>query len=96
MVLGLLNAADQLQGLGPVLDLQGQHLQAGLAARQGVAALVGQAGHHLADRRQALGLQGALLSLAQRGDVLADRQDCRLAGVVEEEAALRAMFNGAL
>ena len=40
---------------GPPLPRQ--HFQAGLAAGQGVAALVGQAGHHLADGRQPFGLQ---------------------------------------
>ena len=57
VVLGLLDAVDQVQGLGPVLHFPGEHLQARLAAGQGVAALVGQAGHHLADGRQPFGLQ---------------------------------------
>ena len=63
VVLRLLDAGDQVEGFGPVLDLQGEHLQAGLAALQGVAALVGQAGHHLADGRQPLGLQRPLLGV---------------------------------
>ena len=56
MVLGLLKPGDQVERLGPVLDLQGEHLQARLAALQRVAALVGQPGDHLADGRQPLGL----------------------------------------
>ncbi len=58
MLLGSHRSGDEIERLGPVLDLENQHLQAGLAPLQGVAALVGQAGHRLADGRQPLGLQG--------------------------------------
>ena len=47
VVLGLLEPVDQVERLGPVADGQGEHLEAGLAALQGVAALVGQPGDHL-------------------------------------------------
>ena len=75
VVLGLLDAgrSGRAPRAGP-RTVQGEHLQAGLAALQGVAALVGQAGDHLADGRQPLGLQGPLLGLLQVGDVLADRR----------------------
>ena len=66
VVLGLLEPVDQVERLGPVADGQGEHLQAGLAALQGVAALVGQPGDHLADGGQPLGLQGPLLGLLER------------------------------
>ena len=79
VVLGLLEPGDEVERLGAVLDLQGEHLQAGLAALQGVAALVGQPGDHLADGGQPLGLQRPLLGLLQVGDVLADDQDRRAA-----------------
>ncbi len=57
VVLRLLEPVDQVERLGPVADGQGEHLEAGLAALQGVAALVRQPGDHLADRGQPLGLQ---------------------------------------
>ena len=75
VVLGLLDAADQVERLGPVADGQGEHLQAGLAALQRVAALVRQPGDHLADGGQPLGLQGPLLGLLEERDVLADLED---------------------
>ena len=67
VVLGLLDAGDEVQRLRPVLHLPGEHLQARLAAGQGVAALVGQAGHHLADGRQPFVLQGLFLESGDLG-----------------------------
>ena len=65
VVLRLLKPGDQVEGFGPVPDGQGEHLQAGLAALQGVAALVRQAGDHLADGGQSLGLKRPLLGLLE-------------------------------
>ena len=75
VVLRLLEPSDEVEGFGPILDLQREHLQAHLAAIQGVAALVGQAGDHLADGRQPFGLQRPLLGRPQFRDVVADRED---------------------
>ncbi len=61
MILRFLNAIDQLQRLGAILHFPFEHLQARLTAGQRVAALVGEAGHHLPDGRQPLGLQQLLL-----------------------------------
>ena len=79
VVLRRLEPGDEVERLRPVLDLQGEHLQADLAAMQRVAALVAQAGDHLADGRQPLGLQRPLLRLLQGRDVVADRQHAGLA-----------------
>src|SRR5439155_1627756 len=46
------------------------HLQARLAALEGVAALVGQPAHHLADGGQAFGLRGLLAFPFLLGDVV--------------------------
>ncbi len=63
IILGFLEAADQVQGLGPVAHGQGEHLQAGLAPLQSIAALVRQPGDHLPDRGQPLRLKCPLLCL---------------------------------
>jgi hypothetical protein len=84
VVLGLLDATHQIERLGPVLHFQLEHLQAGLTAGQRVAALVGQAGHHLADGRQPLRLQAPLLGLPAIRDVLADLQHGRPALIVRQ------------
>ena len=75
MILGRLNADDQVERFRSIFAFECQHFQAGLAACEGVAALVGQAGHHLSDGGQPFGLQGLLLGLFQGRDVLADGQD---------------------
>ena len=95
MVLGLLEPADQVERLGPVADGQGEHLEAGLAALQGVAALVGQPGDHLADGGQPLGLQGPLLGLLEERDVLADLEDRRPVFVVGAGSARSRPSSGA-
>ena len=86
VVLRLLGTADQVERRRPVLDVQGQHLEAGLAPLQGVPALVGQPGDHLADRREPLGLQGPLLGPLQLGDVVADAEQGLAPLVVLQEA----------
>ena len=55
-VLGDLHAVQEVEGLGAILDFQGQHLQAGLHPLHGVAVFVGQPCGHFADGRQAFGL----------------------------------------
>ncbi len=75
MVLSFLDPIDEVESLGAVADDQGEHFQASLAASEGVAALVRQTGHHLADRGQPFGLHGALLGLLEERDVLADLED---------------------
>ena len=47
VVLRLLEPGDQVERLGAVANLQGEHLETRLAALQGVAALVRQSGDHL-------------------------------------------------
>ena len=74
---------------------QGEHLQAGLAALQGVAALVGQPGDHLADGGQPLGLQRPLLRLLEERDVLADAEDRRAVLVVGAGSARSRPSSGA-
>ena len=95
VVLGLLEPGDEAEGFGPILDLQGEHLQAHLAAMQGVAALVAQDGHHLPDGRQPFGLQRSLLGGPQFRDVVPDGEDAEGAtrGVLER---LARPFDGAL
>ena len=75
MVLRLLEPVDQVERVGPIADGQSEHLQARLAALQRIAALVGEAGDHLADGGQALCLKGPLLRLLEVGDVLPDLED---------------------
>ena len=65
VVLCLLEPTDQVERLGAVANLQGEHLEARLAALQGVAALVGQPGDHLADGGQPLRLERPLLRLLE-------------------------------
>ena len=79
VVLGRLDLGRQLQGLRLALEPPAQPLQVGLAALQGVAALVGEAGHRLADGRQPLRLQRLPLGLLQFRDVVADQQEPRAA-----------------
>ena len=76
IVLGLLDAGYEVEGLRSGQS-PAEHLQAGLAALQGVAVLVGQTGHHLADGRQPLRLQGSPLGFLQVRDVILDRDEMR-------------------
>ena len=62
VVLGLLDAFEEVDHVRPVAESPAEHLQAGLDPLEGVAALVRQAGRHLADGRQPLRLQGLPLS----------------------------------
>ena len=65
IILRFLKLVDKLDGRRPVFHFTAQHLQAGLAALQSIAAFVGQPGAYLPDRREALGLQGAGLRVLQ-------------------------------
>src|SRR5262245_11288958 len=88
MVLRLLSAFDQLNGFRPVLHFHGEHLQASLAPRQGIAALMCEAGHHLPNGRETFRLERLLLSIDQRGDILAHRKYGRSSLVVGQTLAV--------
>ena len=62
----------EVERRGAIFDLKRQHFKTGLAALQGVAAFVRQAGHHLADRSQAFRLQRLVLRFVEFGHVVAN------------------------
>ena len=69
VLLGALYSADKFERLGAAFHLQGQHLQAGFAALQGVATFVDQGGHGFADGSQSAGLTRALFRALPVGNV---------------------------
>ncbi len=88
VVLSGLYAIDQIEGFGPVGDLEREHFEAGLAALECVAAFVSETGDHLADGSEAFGVKRAFLGVLESRDVLADDHECGRAFVVGEEACV--------
>ena len=67
-------AGDQLQGLGAIFHFEREHLQAGLAPLEGVAALVHQRSHRFANGCQPPCLTGSFFGLLAGSDVAKRKQ----------------------
>ncbi len=88
VVLRLLKPSDQIERVRAVLHAQGQHLEARLAALQGVAALVRQPGNHLSDGGQPFRPQRPFLRLLDESDIVADAENGRAIVIVGQIASV--------
>ena len=88
IVLGFLHASDMFEGSFVFGDLQLEHFARRLDALEGVTAFVGDAGHHLADAGQPLGVNQLFLGESPVRKILADGQDGRSAFKLLESAGV--------